>query len=584
MSFRVFHHHLALSGFFICLCLSVLSAFRPAAAQGSVYYVSTTGVDAPSNGTNANPWRTITYALDHVPDGSTILVKPGDYVGRVRLRGDFALGVTVRSEVPYQARLRNTADKVITTYDGCRGVTLEGFDIAHGGSGAAALVVHLDGGGTQNYVHDLILQNNIFHDSYNNDILKINNGAHDITVRGNMFYNQAGSDEHMDVNSVIDVTIEDNVFFNDFTGSGRPNNNDTSAYVVIKDSNGTDDWVLGSQDITVRRNVFLNWQGSTGYGFIQVGEDATANFEADGVLIENNLMLGNSANTMRSPIGIMGSRDVTFRHNTVVGNFPSLAFALRLYRIAPNQLNQNIAFYNNIWSDLTGTMEDFSDSPPGDTASFAINRNLYWNNGAAIPQDAGELINSTDDAQRLIGNPLLGSQAGLIVPRWNQAANQFADGSTSIRGVFEKLVALYGTPPSTSPAVNAADPVRAPGDDILGHPRSAPDLGAVEFIPTLILQGAPRSQAIDLNWTVSAVLPLTSTWRIAYYNQTVPITINNIVSPTRAYALNGLTNYVWYTITLNAMLDATQFLTDTIKLLPTDRLVYLPIVMKGATP
>ncbi len=575
------YRNLILSALLICLSLGMLSIVKPATAQGNVYYVATTGDDTLGDGTNANPWHTITHALMQVPDGSTILVKPGDYVGRVRLSGNFALGVTIRSEVPYQARLRNTADKVITSYDGCSGITLEGFDITHGGEGAVALVVHLDGGGTQQNVHHVTLYNNIIHDSYNNDILKINNGAHDITVRGNMFYNQTGSDEHMDVNSVVNVVIEDNVFFNDFVGSDRTNNNDTSAYVVIKDSNGNSDGVLGSKNITVRRNVFLNWQGSTGYGFVQVGEDATSNFEADGVLVENNLMLGNSTNTMRSPIGIMGSRAVTFRNNTVAGNFPSLAFALRLYRISPNQLNQNIFYYNNVWSDPTGTMEDFSDSPPADTASFAIDRNLYWNNGAAIPQDSSELANYTDDAHRLIANPLLGSQAGLIIPRWYTATNQFADGSASIREAFEKLVMLYGAPASTSPIVNAADPAHAPGDDIWGHARSTPDLGAVEFIPTLILHGTPRSHGLDFNWTISAALSPTSTWRISSYSQTVPITIDNIVSPTRAYPLNGLTNYVWYTVTLNAMLDTTPLLTDTIKLMPTDQFVYLPLIWRG---
>jgi hypothetical protein len=71
------------------------------------------------------------------------------------------------------------------------------------------------------------------HDSYNNDILKINNGAAQITVEGNMFYNQTGSDEHIDVNSVTDIVIQDNIFFNDFAGSGRSNENDTSRPVAI---------------------------------------------------------------------------------------------------------------------------------------------------------------------------------------------------------------------------------------------------------------------------------------------------------------------------------------------------------------
>ena len=55
-----------------------------------------------------------------------------------------------------------------------------------------------------------------------------------------MFYNQWGSDEHIDVNSVTDVLIRDNVFFNDFAGSGRANPNNTSSYIVIKDSDGTE--------------------------------------------------------------------------------------------------------------------------------------------------------------------------------------------------------------------------------------------------------------------------------------------------------------------------------------------------------
>jgi hypothetical protein len=564
------------------LSLLLWFAVIPSPAQGSTYYVATDGEDTPANGSAANPWRTITYALDHVPDGSTILVRPGTYTGRVRLRGDFSLGVTVRSETPYQARLRNTADKVITTYDGCRGVTLEGFDIAHGGPGAAALVVHIDGGGVDGFVTDLLLQDNIFHDSYNNDILKINNGASHITVRGNMFYNQQGSDEHIDVNSVLDVIVEDNVFYNDFAGSGRTNNNDTSAYVVIKDSNGTDDWVLGSKNVNVRRNVFLNWQGSTGYGFVQIGEDGTANFEAEDVVVENNLMLGNSPVTMRSPVGIMGSKDITVRNNTIAGNLPSLAFALRLYKYGDNQSNQNIAYYNNIWSDPGGTMEDFSDSPPGDTASFALLRNLYWNNGAAIPQDAGELINYTNDAQRVTATPQLGSQAGLIVPRWNQAAGQFADGSATIRAAFERLVRLYGALPSNSPAVDAADPSHAPTDDILGQTRNWPDLGAFEFKPSLTLHGAPAHQTIHLSWQVDVSLPVTSTWRIAYSGPSgdQPSPITGLPAAARAYSLTGLTNYSLYDITLNAMLDGTPILTDTLTAMPSELQTYLPILWK----
>jgi hypothetical protein len=102
-------------------------------------------------------------------------------------------------------------------------------------------------------------------------------------------------------------------------------------------------------------------------------------------------------------------------------------------------------------------------------------------------------------------------------------------------------------------------------------------------IAGLTLRGSPGSQAIYLNWTVvDLTLPVTSTWRIDYQSQTgtayLPIT--DILSPTRAYTLTDLTNYAWYTITLNAMLDSTPMLTDTVRVMPTDRLVYLPLVLK----
>ena len=56
-------------------------------------------------------------------------------------------------------------------------------------------------------------RNNIIHDSYNNDLLKIHNGARFFTIEGNIFYNQTASEQHMDVNGVTDVVIQDNIFF-----------------------------------------------------------------------------------------------------------------------------------------------------------------------------------------------------------------------------------------------------------------------------------------------------------------------------------------------------------------------------------
>lgn len=336
----------------------------------------------------------------------------------------------------------------------------------------------------------IVVRNNVLHDSYNNDVLKINNGAELVLVEGNVFYNQEGSDEHIDINSVSDVIVQDNVFFNDFSGSGRVNLNDTSSFIVIKDSNGDDDGLEGSERVIVRRNVFLNWEGFTGSNFVLLGEDGQSYYESREVLVENNLMLGNAGNTMRSPFGVKGCRDVLFRANTVVGDMPSYAFAMRLNTEGPNQPNDEIAFHNNVWSDLTGTMgahgggaNDLSDTPTDETLAWTLNRNLYWNAGVVIPEDPGELINYTDDPTRVVADPLLPGQAGLVLPRWIPAASTFADGSVTPAQVKRRLVDLYGTPAAGSPVVDAADQATSPDEDILGQPRSGgagPDLGCLE--------------------------------------------------------------------------------------------------------
>lgn len=457
---------------------------------GPTLYVATDGSDDSGDGSEGAPWATITHALDNASDGDTILVQPGTYEGRIRMRGSFGQGVTVRSAVPYQARLRHT-EAVMTFYthsSGCEGITVEGFDIAHSGPGASPLVVHIDGGGDGS-VSRITLRNNVLHDSYNNDILKINNATTQIVVERNLFYNQTGSDEHIDFNSVEDVIVQDNIFMSDFEGSGRTNTADTSSYIVIKDSNGNTDAYTGSANLTLRRNVFLHWQGDSGTGFLLIGEDGQPFFEGRDITVENNLFLGDSDQDMRAPFGVKGGQNIVFRSNTVVGDLPSRAFAMRLNVEGSNPANENIQFYNNIWSDPTGSMGqladgsgalDFSDTPPADITSFTLANNLYFNGSSTLPDTSDDAINPSDDGSSVTADPQLPSLSGLVLPRWDPSSG-FADGSTSICAAHRTLVESYGTPAAGSAALDAADASQLPDDDILGNPRgSTADLGAVE--------------------------------------------------------------------------------------------------------
>ncbi|MEM7336318.1 MAG: fibronectin type III domain-containing protein [Chloroflexota bacterium] len=557
-------------------------------AGGAIFYVATNGSDSTGDGSNGNPWATIEHAVASVGDNSTILVKPGTYNGRQQITGNFAQGVTIQSETPYQAILQNN-DRVIVVYGSggdVSGITIEGFEIRHTGAGSSPLVVHVDGNGDRS-VSDITFRNNIFHDSYNNDLLKINNSAHDILVEGNMFYNQSGSDEHIDVNSVEDVIIQDNIFFNDFEGSGRVNNNNTGSFIVIKDSNGSDDFYTGNDNITVRRNIFFNWAGSTGSNFVLIGEDGQPFFESRNVLVENNLMLGNSSNVMRAPFGVKGGRDVIFRHNTVVGDLPALAFAMRLNQEGSNPANQNIQFFNNIWSDASGTMgstgsgsNDFSDTPIGETTSFSLDNNLYWNGGTAVPTDSNELINYTDDANGVVANPILANQTTLTIPRWN--GTLFNDGSSSIEEVFVDMVNRYGTPGASSVVIDGGSNSNSSSEDILGNPRNNPDIGAVEFQATANLSGVTDDQTIALTWTVNTNLPSGATWTVSYSgtpgDQPSPIT--GLARNTRAYTLTGLTNYETYEVTVTAVDGAIELFSDTATFTPSDIKLSLPIIVR----
>ena len=98
----------------------------------------------------------------------------------------------------------------------------------------------------------------------------------------------------------------------------------------------------------------------------------------------------------------------------------------------------------------------------------------------------------------------------------------------------------------------------------------------------LSLNGIPADMTIYLNWDINITLPSTSTWEIRYDGPpgAQPSPITDIFSSTRAYTLTGLTNYTPYTVTLNAMLHSTPFLTDTVTVMPTDIFVFLPMAIR----
>lgn len=435
-------------------------------------------------GTFAQPWATLEYASAHVPDnGCTVWFMDGIYNGSNNPTERFMTTTTFQAVNPYRAVLQN--DGLVIELDGVRNMVFSGFELRHTGTNANKYIVIMDRRG-DTWSENVVFRNNIFHDSYNNDLLKIHNGSRFVTVENNIFYNQGVSEQHMDVNSVTDILIQDNIFFNDFAGSGRVNDNDTKHFIVVKDSNENSDGLEGAERITIQRNIFLNWEGQE-ETFVQIGNDGKAYHEAKDVQVLSNLMIGNTTNLSNAAFGVRGARDVVFANNTVVGDLPGDAFAFWINITELNPLNQNVIFANNIWSDPTGTMgvdpsggaPEFASGDATSTTNLVLDNNLYWNGGAAIP--AGEPVSPlVDDAHRVVADPELNSnQTNIVLPRWQGTA--FLSGNGTIREEFARLVNGYGRPSSTSPAIDQANPAFAPATDILGRSRGGTaDLGAYE--------------------------------------------------------------------------------------------------------
>jgi parallel beta helix pectate lyase-like protein len=449
----------------------------PATAGACDRFVSPTGSDRAS-GSRTDPWAKLEHAARSVRDAHcTVWFDDGVYRGTNEVERRFSTMTTFRAIHPYLAVFVSEG-AALDVGGRASHIVFRGLHFRQPGPTAEGVLVYVSGSDDGTPAPSrIILRDNIFHDSWGDDLLKIRSAAHGIEVRGNVFYNQSDDEQHIDVNGVTNVTISGNIFFNDFGGGGRADTRSTKAFIVVKDSNGNADGFRGSRRIKIERNIFLRWQGGD-ESLIAIGNDGAPYLEARTVTVVNNLILGNGSDHADTAFSVSGAGGVSFLSNTVVGDLPSDDYAFNVGIKGDNPRNQDILFSNNIWCDPTGTMGSFANGDRADTRGLSLRRNLYWNGGKTVP--GGDLAGPGNDPRALLGNPQLDQdQNPVVVPFWEGGA--FRSGNGTISAEFRRLVLRYGAIPASSPAVGRAALAPAPAKDILGHRRDvAPDLGAFE--------------------------------------------------------------------------------------------------------
>jgi hypothetical protein len=178
---------------------------------------------------------------------------------------------------------------------------------------------------------------------------------------------------------------------------------------------------------------------------------------------------------------------------------------------------------------------------------------------------------------------------------WFDAESEFA-ASTDVVGSGNPGLLYVGAGEyrlvSSSPARDAGIDVGVTAD-FEGDTRpfgSRPDIGADEYTPYVYLRATPRDRTVHLTWTEFEDPGLAS-YVITYTYGTGgsdasqgPSPISNLPTTTRGYSLAGVANYAFYTVTVGARdgSDADLFVSNSVRVMPTDIFVYLPAIMKKA--
>lgn len=507
-----------------------------ASEQATTYYVDRNHSSASDSnpGSESLPWLTIQHAAESVAPGDTVYVKSGTYDERVVIEQNG----TSAAKITFQAMPRRSVLVAHGFNISAAFIRVEGFEITHDAGGWLNGGIWLGGNGVEvvdNYIHDVP-------------------GA-GITV------SWAGEGEWED------VSIADNYIYGCNKGisgtSGRNwlvENNVIERLIRPADGGEDADYMrfFGSGHI-IRGNYFHGTRpeeiGASHVDCFQTYDNNAS--EAHDILFEHNMCVGFVHQVFMMEGNGASHSNIIIRYNVFQG--------FTAWGVAAHNI-QNLQVYNNTWVGLGTEEPNYTIHGVGfrDGTTGVVKNNIftkitapYWHDETSSYTNGYNLTFECRDEP----GPSALSDLLDVDPR------------------FENPSAIFG-PDGT--AWTADDGLQLqPGSPAIHGGQEGTFIGAYPFVPALRLTGMPANGEIYLSWEVRDSLPTTTTWTITYDGPAgdEPSPITALSEPTRAYPLTGLTNYAWYSITLSTS-GVTPPLSDTIHLMPTDRLVYLPVIMR----
>ncbi|MBK8899825.1 MAG: right-handed parallel beta-helix repeat-containing protein [Anaerolineaceae bacterium] len=612
-----------------------------AAPTANAYYVAPNG-NNNNPGTLSQPWQTIAFAASNpvVKPGDTVYLRGGVYNEYVqtKISGQPYLPVTFRNypgEVPV---LTGTDawrwDVLDQSHIRIQGITFRDFgkggiqlrtksenmtDIVISGcvfenqsqlNGDGAKTVHITTTVSGYNLTNVTVEGNVFTniDSGDHPSLQLAGNVSGIKVLNNTFSSTSsisiGVAGRPDTGQPKQILIKGN----NISGHGSPGNHSPGIYL-----DGAAERILVEEN-----RVHSGQQG------IKVSlEPAASNLQSRYIIIRRNVLYNNDQINLKLGTGNDSDNcnDSGYLEKSVAVNntiFSEIAGPTNIQFSCGVDLRwkNNLVAFTGV---STGFQYKFGNST-ADSSSWVLNHNFFYEtNGSKSIRWDGVTYDSLAGFQTAVGQDLqsLSGNAAFVdmtqkdfslkpesdaFDAGGPLTHTAGNGSGTVLAVEEAWYFSDGLGLQAGDRIRVGDntAVTVVGVNYLEHKltvnqpiawtngepvyyefaNAAPDIGADEHPPLLILHAVPMDQQVRLLWETNMPLPDSAVWRIEYVgpagNQSSPITVGD--DSVRAYDLSGLSNYFMYEVTLTALVDNVPILSEQRTVMPTDIFVYLPTV------